>query len=437
MSGYSRIEENIPWWKEPTKDQWYAYCAAWMGWTLDAFDFTVFLLIMAPIAQEFHVPLIEVSAVFSVTLVMRLGGATASGWLADRLGRRAPLMISILWYSVCNLAAGLSPSFTFLFLARAILGIGMGAEWPAGTALAMESWPTRSRGLMSGVLQGSWGLGFALSGLAYGFLYKPLEAWHSGYGWRGMLILGVLPALACVWIRYYVKEPEVWTENKKIQNATQTQVTLPLFAIFKRKYLFNTLTGCVWMGANFCVYYSIWAMLGTYLQRELHWTPAQVAVPVFWGNMLTFAACAFWGALSERIGRRWALMIPCTIAIFLVPFYLMTTDPALFLGLFLLTICFVGGKDALNPGWLSERFPTEVRATAAGFVYHQGAVWGAAVAPLLTYFAVNQQMGFAKPMMYGTVGSLIVYVIAVYLGPETQGKVMTAELEVIEVAMPV
>ena len=419
MSGYSGTAPTSPWWKEPTKDQWYAYCAAWMGWTLDAFDFTVFLLIMAPIAQEFGVPLIDVTAIFSVTLVMRLGGATASGWLADRLGRRAPLMISILWYSLCNFAAGFSPSFIFLFVVRALLGIGMGAEWPAGAALAMESWPARSRGLMSGVLQGSWGLGFALSGLAYGFLYGPLEAWHKGYGWRGMLILGVLPALACVWIRFYVKEPEVWKENKKIQDTNKTQVTRPL-------------TGCVWMGANFCVYYGMWAMLGTYLQKELHWTPAQVAVPVFWGNIMTFLACSFWGALSERIGRRWALMVPTTIAIFLVPLYLTTTDPSWFLGLFLLTICFVGGKDALNPGWLSERFPTEVRATAAGFEYHQGAVWGAAVAPVLTYFAVNQGMGFAKPMMYGTVGSLVVYVIAVYLGPETKGMVMTADLEVIE-----
>src|SRR5256714_6081545 len=93
----------LPWWKEPTKDQWYAYIAAWLGWTLDAFDFTVFLLIMSPIAQEFNVPLIEVTAIFSITLVMRLFGATASGWMADRMGRRAPLMISILWYSVCNL----------------------------------------------------------------------------------------------------------------------------------------------------------------------------------------------------------------------------------------------------------------------------------------------------------------------------------------------
>src|SRR6478672_5981044 len=143
-----------------------------MGWTLDAFDFTVFLLIMTPIAQEFGVPLIEVTAVFTVTLIMRLFGATASGWLADRVGRRAPLMISILWYSICNLLAGFSPTFMFLFVVRALLGIGMGAEWPAGAALAMESWPARSRGFMSGVLQGSWSLGFLLASLIYGLAFN-------------------------------------------------------------------------------------------------------------------------------------------------------------------------------------------------------------------------------------------------------------------------
>src|SRR6476659_5583745 len=400
MSTAADTTRQIPWWKEPTKDQWIAWWAAWLGWTLDAFDFTIFLLIMVPISQEFGVPLTAVTAVFAVTLWLRLLGATAAGWMADHMGRRAPLMISILWYSLCNFIAGFSPTFAFLFFFRALLGIGMGAEWPAGAALAMESWPARSRGFMSGVLQGSWGLGFALSALAYGFLYSPLEAWHPGYGWRGMLILGVLPALACVWIRMYVKEPEVWAENKQIQNATQRQVTLPLFAIFKPKYLYNTLTGVVWMAANFCTYYAVWAMLGTYLQKELHWTPAQVSVPVFWGNIVTFLASAFWGAASEKVGRRWALMIPTLISIFIAPLYLMTTDPTWFLTYFMLMICIVGGKDALNPGWLSERFPTEVRATAAGFVYHQGAVWGAAVAPTLTYFAVNQGMGFVKPMMY-------------------------------------
>src|SRR5437016_5397499 len=141
----------IAWWKEPTKDQWYAYVAAWAGWTLDAFDFTAFLLIIAPIAKEFNVPVPEVAAVLTITLWMRLLGATASGWLADRFGRKTPLMISIAWYSACNFIAGFSPTFWFLFLFRALLGIGMGAEWPAGAALAMEQWPIRSRGFMGGV----------------------------------------------------------------------------------------------------------------------------------------------------------------------------------------------------------------------------------------------------------------------------------------------
>jgi SHS family lactate transporter-like MFS transporter len=115
----------MPWWKEPTKDQWKAWIAAWLGWTLDAFDFTIFLLIMLPISQEFGVPLTAVTAVFAVTLWLRLLGATAAGWMADHLGRRAPLMISILWYSLCNFIAGFSPTFAFLFFFRALLGIGM------------------------------------------------------------------------------------------------------------------------------------------------------------------------------------------------------------------------------------------------------------------------------------------------------------------------
>ncbi len=215
-------------------------------------------------------------------------------------------------------------------------------------------------------------MGFALSGLAYGFLYGPLETWHKGYGWRGMLILGVLPALACVWIRMYVKEPEVWAENKKIQDATQKQVTLPLFAIFKPRYLYNTLTGCLWMAANFCAYYAVWAMLGTYLTKQLGWTPAQVSVPVFWGNILTFVACTFWGALSERVGRRWALMAPMVIALFFIPLYITQVDPTLFLGFFLAFICFFGGKDALNPGLVVGTIPNRGTRHRRGFHLSSG-----------------------------------------------------------------
>src|SRR3954447_22605903 len=212
MTAAAATVKPIPWWREPTKEQWYAYMAAWAGWTLDAFDFTVFLLIMAPIAKEFGVPVSEVAAVLTITLWLRLVGATANGWLADRIGRKTPLMISIIWYSVCNFVAGLAPSFFILFLFRALLGIGMGAEWPAGAALAMETWPVRSRAFMGAVMQGSWGIGFLLSSALYGLFYDLI-------GWRGLLMIGILPALLIIWIRLYVKEPEIWVENRRQQTA--------------------------------------------------------------------------------------------------------------------------------------------------------------------------------------------------------------------------
>jgi SHS family lactate transporter-like MFS transporter len=427
MAAITDTAANVPWWREPTREQWKAYIAAWLGWTLDAFDFTIFLLIMVPIAKEFDVPLTAVTAVFTITLWMRLLGATAAGWMADRMGRKAPLMISILWYSLCNFIAGFSPTFAFLFFFRALLGIGMGAEWPAGAALAMESWPARSRGFMSGILQGSWGLGFALSALAYGFLFEYI-------GWRGLLWIGILPAFVVIWIRYYVKEPEVWVENKRQQRDMKAEVKAPLFSIFKRGMLLNTLTGCLWMGSAFCVYYSIWALFSTYLQKELNWTPLMVATPLFWANIVVFAGSGLWGLVADRWGRRPAIIVPATIAMFITPLYLWTKDPYWIITGFIIQGIFGGSIYGQNPSYLSERFPTEVRATASGFVYHQGAIWGGLIAPVLTYMAVQMGMGFAMPMMVSTILFLAIVIVAVLLGPETKGKKLTGDLEIIKVA---
>ena len=423
----SSSSPQVPWWKEPTKDQWYAYSAAWLGWTLDAFDFTVFLFIIGPIADEFKVPVTEVTIVFTLTLWMRLLGATAAGWLGDRIGRRWPLMISILWYSFCNFIAGFSPTFMFLLVFRTLLGIGMGAEWPAGAALAMESWPTRSRGLMSGILQGSWGLGYALAAAANWLLF-------ADFGWRGLLWIGILPAFAVIYIRFFVKEPEVWAENKRQQTAQQTEVRMPLFTIFKRKYLWNTLTGCAWMASAFCVYYSIWALFPTYLQRELHWAPKDVFVPVFFANLIVFGGNAVWGYVSDKFGRRPGIYIPAIIGIFVTPLYLFTQDPVWVVAGFIFQGFFAGSIYGQNPSYLCERFPTEVRATASGFVYHQGAIFGGFIAPLLSYFANELKMGYAMPMMVSTMFFSVLVVIFVLLGPETRGKHLTADLEVFQPA---
>jgi MFS transporter, SHS family, lactate transporter len=420
----SEAANNVPWWKEPTKEQWYAWVAAWLGWTLDAFDFTIFLLIMLPISQEFGVPLTEVTAVFTLTLWMRLVGATASGWLADRMGRKKPLMISIAWYSACNFIAAFSPAFWFLFLFRALLGIGMGAEWPVGAALAMENWPIRSRGFMGGVLQSSWGLGAVLSSAAYGLLYDSI-------GWRGLLALGVLPALLIVYVRIFVNEPPVWVENRRLQRTQHREVRTPLFSIFKRGLLGNTLTACWMMASAFVVGYSIGGLFPTYLQKDLHLTPGHVALPVLLQSLMFFLSGSLWGWFADRVGRRWAIMIPAILTIPVAPLYLLTTNYTMIVIFFTLQGAFgAGGMHAQYPAYLSERFPTEVRATAGGFVYHQGAIFGGLVAPILAYLATSWQLGFAIPMLIGTTVACVSLILAMAISPETRGKELVPDLVV-------
>ena len=368
-------------------------------------------------------PTTEVTIVFTLTLWMRLVGAVASGWLADRIGRKTPLMISIFWYSICNFIAGFSPTFLFLLIFRTLLGIGMGAEWPAGAALAMEQWPIRTRGFMSGVLQGSWSIGFLLSSVIYGLFYDYI-------GWRGMLWIGVLPALSIVWIRYYVKEPPVWVENRRQQRAEKREVRAPLIKIFQRGMIANTLLACWWMASNFVLYYSIWALFATHLQADLKLTTMGTAVPFMVANILSFLGMSFWGWTADFIGRRWAMMIPAAIAVPIAPLYLYTSDPLWITIGFGLQGAFGGALYSQLPSYLSERFPTEVRATASAFCYHQGAILGGLVAPVLAYFATTYNVGYAVPMLVGTVVAAFSVVVALLLSPETKGKELVADLVV-------
>jgi SHS family lactate transporter-like MFS transporter len=388
---------------------------------LDAFDFTVFLFIMASIAVEFGVSVTAVAAVLAVTLWMRLVGAVASGWLADRIGRKTPLMISILWYSLCNFIAGFSPSLTFLLIVRAALGIGMGAEWPVGASLAMESWPPRSRGLMGSLLQGAFPLGFALASAAYGLLF-------SAIGWRGLLWIGILPAFLCVYIRYFVKESEVWIENRKRQHEQKQELRAPLLAIFKPALLRPTLTACWWMASNLVVYYSIYGLFATWLQTEFKLAPAAVAAPVLLANLTIVVGNLFWGGAGDRIGRRWSMIIPAIIGCMVAPAYLLTKAVTWVIAGFIIQGLFGGALQAIAPCYLAERFPTEVRSTASGFSYHFGAVVGGFVTPVASYFAVERDMGFAVPMLIGTLTGSVSVILALLVSPETKGKVFGAEL---------
>ena len=298
----------------------------------------------------------------------------------------------------------------------------MGAEWPAGAALAMEQWPQRSRGLMGSVLQSSWGLGALLSSAAYGLL-------HDYIGWRGLLMLGVPPALLLVYIRIYVKEPALWVENRRIQRTQKREVRLPLLSIFKWGMLFNTLTACWWMASGFITGYSQGGMFPTYLQKEVGLSPAFVALPVMLQSLMFFLSSFLWGWVADRVGRRWALILPAICGIFVTPFYLLTQNYAMIVFFFALQGCFAGGgMYAQNPTYLAERFPTEVRATAGGFCYHQGAIFGGLTAPVLTYFAINMHLGFAIPMLIGTIAGCASFILALLFSPETRGKQLEADV---------
>jgi MFS transporter, SHS family, lactate transporter len=274
------------------------------------------------------------------------------------------------------------------------------------------------------VLQSSWGLGALLSSAAYGLLY-------SSIGWRGLLMLGVLPALWIAFVRRYVKEPPVWLENRRLQRAEQREVKMPLFKIFKSGMLYNTLTACWWMASAFVVGYSVGGMFPTYLQKDLGLSPAYVALPVMLQSIVFFLSGSVYGFLADRFGRRWAIIVPALLTIPVAPLYLWTHDYTMIVVFFTLQGCFGGGgMHTLYPAYLAERFPTEVRATATGFVYHQGAIFGGLVAPVITYFAINWHTGFAVPMLIGTVAAALSVALSVFLAPETRGKRLVAELSV-------
>ena len=360
MSTAFETLKPIPWWKEPTKEQWLAWVAAWLGWTLDAFDFTIFLMIMLPISREFHVPLTAVTAVFTITLWMRLVGATGSGWLADRIGRKKPLMISIAWYSACNFIAAFSPAFWFLFLFRALLGIGMGAEWPCGAALAMEFVAdplARLYGRRAAIVVGS---------------RRPVVErglWVALYTHRLARLVDDRCASGAVdlYVRRYVKEPPVWVENRRLQRIQQREVKVPLLKIFKRGLLANTMTACWWMASAFVVGYSVGGLFPTYLQKDLHLSPGLVALPIMLQSILFFVSGSAYGWLADRFGRRWAIIIPALLTLPIAPLYLLTHDYAMIVVFFTVQGLFGGGgMYTLYPAYLAERFPTEVRATAAG-----------------------------------------------------------------------
>ena len=359
---------QVPWWKEPTRAQWCAFGAAWAGWVLDAFDFTIFMLVMPNISRDFRVQAVATAGSITLTLFARLAGGFIAGAAADRWGRKLPLMISIVWFAVCDGAVAFAPSFGWILVLRTLFGLGMGAEWTSGTTLAMENWPARSRGIASGVLQGSWAIGYLL---AAGVSAVVLPLW----GWRALFVCAALPALLVIPIRFGIKESHEWSREPGARRARSLAACARRGARSR-----GSSWAVVAMGLGFGAYYALTALYPTVLRTELGVDARGVAWLVALFNVGMLAGSVACGVLASRRGVALAIVAPALLSVLALPLYVGMVPALLGVG------AFAGGALGAGfcgvvPMFLTGMFPAEVRARFVGIVYHVGAALAALVPP--------------------------------------------------------
>ena len=402
------------WYFELTRDQRNAFWAAYLGWTLDGFDYSIVSFLLVDIQRSFTVSSALAGALATVALMFRVLGGIGAGTAADRWGRKGPLMFSILWYSSFAFLGGFSTSYGMLFVCRALFGIGMGGVWSAGMPLAIEHCPIHRRGLVSGLLQGGYALGVILAAAVYQFGYPLVR--DQPEGWRMLLWLGILPALLVVWIMRTVKESPVWLERQR-QGGRQAAGHVSFADLFRRKLLPITIHTTFFLAALLFLYNSITWWYPTLLdQMNRPRLPFLVAF-----NAGGIAGGFLGGYLAEtRLGRRGAAVLVTSIGMAVTPLFLFAGNGILLaVGAAMMGI-FGTGAFGIVPTYLSERFPTAARAAGAGFSYQAGAAL-AAIGPTLIGSMRDNGFGLPTAMAICIAASGAAAVALVLLGPETRG----------------
>jgi len=411
----------LPWYRQVTRDQWRAFWAVFLGWIVDSFDFNILAFIVVDIQKSFTIDRALAGALGTVTLIMRLVGGTLAGTAADKWGRKLPLTLSILWFSLFAFLSGFAPSYAVLFGIRALFGLGMGGEWAAGMPLVLEHWPARLRGLASGLMLGGWYWGYLLAAAAFQFIY-PLFSGTPDLAWRVMFWVCIIPALFTLWIRSRVPESPVWLERQrrlKETGADAREPTLSLVRIFQSDLLKITIQTTFVIGSFMCIYYSLNFWYPTVL-RDAGRTNLLPFLAAF--NIGAILGTATWGRLSEgRLGRRGAFTATLILGPASLPFFLYGGSTAtLIFGA--LTMGFFGmGVWGMAPAYTVERFPTEVRGVGPGFCYHAGSAMGAAM-PYILGAAQDRGISAVNGMSVAMITSAVFAGIAVWSGPETRGR---------------
>jgi SHS family lactate transporter-like MFS transporter len=406
--------------RELNRQQRSAFIASLLGWTLDAFDFFLLTFVVKEVAADFHAKPSDVLLSLTLTLAARPFGALFFGWLADRYGRKPVLQIDVLLYALFALLSAFSPNLMTLLILRTLFGFAMGGEWGIGASLVMESIPAKSRGVISGILQEGYALGQLLGALVFWFVYPSFPTMFPFvHSWRVLFVLGVLPALLVLYMRRHVEESPTWEAAKGRPKAA-----LGLGSILRHGK--RALYVIVLMTAFNFFSHGTQDNYTTFLRVQHGFTPQMSGMLTAVMNIGAILGGASFGAWSEKIGRRRAIIFAALIALPALPLWAFSATPLLLgLGGFIMQIS-VQGAWGVIPVHLNELSPPEARGVFPGAAYQFGNLFASVNAVMQGKIAEQHKDGFGKDN-YGfalaiTAGVVAVAIIVITaLGPEAKG----------------
>lgn len=398
-----------------TGDQRNAFMASFLGWTMDAFDYFLVVLVYADIATTFHHTKTDVAFLTTATLAMRPVGALLFGLWADRVGRRVPLMVDVSFYSVIGFLCAFAPNFTVLVILRLLYGIGMGGEWGLGAALSMEKVPAERRGVFSGLLQEGYAFGYLLASVAALVVMNWL-----GLSWRWLFGLSIIPALISLIIRYRVKESEVWEAAQDRMRLTKTRIrdVLGNPAIVRRfVYLVLLMTAFNWMSHGTQDVYPTFLTATTDHGAGLSSLTARWIVVIY--NIGAIIGGLAFGTLSQRFSRRYTIVFCAALGLPIVPLFAYSRTAAMLcLGSFLMQV-FVQGAWGVIPAHLTEMSPDAIRGVYPGVTYQLGNLLAAFNLPIQERLAESHGYPFA--LAATIVPMLLVVAVLTAIGKDATG----------------
>lgn len=387
------------------RDRWHAVSASFLGWTLDAFDFFVIVFLVDDLAAQFAVPTQKIIWTTTATLAMRPLGALLFGMLADRYGRRKPLMWNVVFFSLVELLCGFAPNYTTFLVLRAVYGIGMGGEWGVGASLAMESAPPRWRGVLSGIVQSGYSIGYLLAALASRFV---LPAW----GWRAMFWVGGAPALLAFYIRSKVKESEAWEQHR----ASSFREIFGTVAAHWKTFAYLVLMMTLFMFLS----HGTQDLYPHFLKSVHGLSSAIVSYIAIIYNIGAVLGAIVFGYLSEELGRRRSIIAALLLSLVVIPAWAFGQSIAvLVVGAFLMQVG-VQGAWGIVPAHLNELSPDTVRGLMPGFAYQLGILFAAPTNNI--EYMLRDRFGYQWALAGFETINIIVLAIVVALGSENKGK---------------